>query len=117
MVHPQEVDVIIAGGGPAGCVVAGRLAYADPDLKVMLIEGGTNNRDDPWVYRPGIFPRNMQRNGLNDKGKFYTDTVASSYLRGRQSIVPCANILGGGSSINFQMYTRASASDWGDSFC
>ena len=39
MGHPEEVDVIVAGGGPAGCVVAGRLAYADPNLKVMLIEG------------------------------------------------------------------------------
>lgn len=114
MVHPQEVDVIVAGGGPAGCVVAGRLAYADPNLKVMLIEGGANNRDDPWVYRPGIFVRNMQRDGINDKATFYTDTMASSYMRGRKSIVPCANILGGGSSINFQMYTRASASDWDD---
>lgn len=69
MGHPDEVDVIVCGGGPAGlyynvypttlldtdlgigCVVAGRLAYADPSLKVMLIEGGANNRDDPWVYR------------------------------------------------------------------
>jgi alcohol oxidase len=114
MGHPQEVDVIVAGGGPSGCVVAGRLAYADPNLKVMLIEGGANNRDDPWVYRPGIFVRNMQRDGINDKATFYTDTMASSYMRGRKSIVPCANILGGGSSINFQMYTRASASDWDD---
>jgi len=40
--------------------------------------------------------------------------MKSSHLRDRQSIVPCANILGGGSSINFQMYTRASASDWDD---
>jgi alcohol oxidase len=111
---PEEVDVIIAGGGPAGCVVAGRLAYADPTLKIMLIEGGANNRDDPWVYRPGIYVKNMQRDGINDKATFYTDTQPSPYLRGRQSIVPCANILGGGSSINFQMYTRASASDWDD---
>lgn len=68
-------------GGPAGCVVAGRLAYADPNLKVMLIEGwnarsdliivlidcltgGANNRDDPWVYRPGIYVKNMQRDGV-----------------------------------------------------
>ncbi|EPQ53030.1 alcohol oxidase [Gloeophyllum trabeum ATCC 11539] len=114
MVHPEEVDVIVCGGGPAGCVVAGRLAYADPNLKVMLIEGGANNRDDPWVYRPGIYVRNMQRDGVNDKATFYTDTMKSSHLRGRQAIVPCANILGGGSSINFQMYTRASASDWDD---
>lgn len=114
MGHPEEVDVIIAGGGPAGCVVAGRLAYADPTLKVMLIEGGANNRDDPWVYRPGIYVKNMQRDGINDKATFYTDSQPSPYLRGRQSIVPCANILGGGSSINFQMYTRASASDWDD---
>ena len=56
MGHPEEVDVIVAGGGPAGenpvqvlsrcrtvsgCVVAGRLAYADPNLKVMLIEGAS----------------------------------------------------------------------------
>ncbi|THH29566.1 hypothetical protein EUX98_g4623 [Antrodiella citrinella] len=114
MGHPEEVDVIVVGGGPAGCVVAGRLAYADPDMKVMLIEGGANNRDDPWVYRPGIYVRNMQRDGVNDKATFYTDTMASSHMRGRRSIVPCANILGGGSSINFQMYTRASASDWDD---
>ncbi|EEB91358.1 hypothetical protein MPER_10289, partial [Moniliophthora perniciosa FA553] len=114
MGHPTEVDVIVAGGGPAGCVVAGRLAYADPNLKVMLIEGGANNRDDPWVYRPGIYVKNMQRDGINDKATFYLDTMKSSHLRGRQSIVPCANILGGGSSINFQMYTRASASDWDD---
>ncbi|KAJ3891998.1 GMC oxidoreductase-domain-containing protein [Lentinula edodes] len=114
MGHPEEVDIIVCGGGPAGCVVAGRLAYADPNLKVMLIEGGANNRDDPWVYRPGIYVRNMQQDGINDKATFYKDTMASSYMRGRQSIVPCANILGGGSSINFQMYTRASASDWDD---
>jgi len=80
----------------------------------MLIEGGANNKDDPWVYRPGVFVKNMQQDGVNDKATFYTDTKPSQYLRGRQSIVPCANILGGGSSINFQMYTRASASDWDD---
>lgn len=62
-------------------MVAGRLAYADPNLQVMLIEGedhikrdltlmptnflgGANNKDDPWVYRPGIYVRNMQRDGM-----------------------------------------------------
>ena len=26
--------------------------------------GGANNRDDPWLYRPGIYVRNMQRDGM-----------------------------------------------------
>ncbi|KAJ7040472.1 GMC oxidoreductase-domain-containing protein [Mycena alexandri] len=115
MGHPQEVDIIVAGGGPAGCVVAGRLAYADPSLKVMLIEGGANNRDDPWVCpireMPGIYVRNMQNDGINDKATFYTDTMASSHMRGRKSIVPCANILG---EEHILRYPSASASDWDD---
>uniref|UniRef100_A0A8H7XR66 pyranose dehydrogenase (acceptor) n=1 Tax=Psilocybe cubensis TaxID=181762 RepID=A0A8H7XR66_PSICU len=125
MGHPDEVDVIVCGGGPAGCVTAGRLAYADPSLKVMLIEGSpylpfylelvlmerqavqTTVMTLGFIDNsPGIFVKNMQRDGVNDKATFYVDTMQSSYLRGRQSIVPCANILGGGSSINFQMYTR-----------
>lgn len=74
---------------------------------LTLLSGGTNNRDDPWVYRPGIYVRNMQRDGMcvlpnvlvlvtstddfdgsNDKATFYTDTMESSYMRGRRSIVP-----------------------------
>ncbi|KAI5474318.1 alcohol oxidase [Pseudohyphozyma bogoriensis] len=94
---PNEVDVIVCGGKFSlfpiqGCVVAGRLARADPNLQVMLIEAGANNHE----------------------ATFYEDSMNSPYLRGRKSIVPCANILGGGSSINFQMYTRASFSDWDD---
>ena len=54
----------VSSGGPAGCVVAVRLAYADPNLKVMLIEGGANNRDDPWVYRSVDLPR-LRRDRLD----------------------------------------------------
>lgn len=38
--------------------------------------GGANNKDDPWVYRPGIYVKNMQRDGMfvhissNTRGKF-----------------------------------------------
>ena len=42
VMHSAPPDVFLTrncSGGPAGCVVAGRLAYADPNLKVMLIEG------------------------------------------------------------------------------
>lgn len=51
---PDTLDVIVCGGGPAGCAVAGRLAAADPKLQVLLIEAGQNQLNDPWVYRPGM---------------------------------------------------------------
>lgn len=68
MTIPDDVDIIVCGGrvyikspgnsttdreigGSAGCVVAGRLANIDRNLKVLLIEGGENNLNNPWVYR------------------------------------------------------------------
>lgn len=84
----------------------------------------------PRVYRPGIYPNNMK---LDSKTASFYHSRPSEHLDGRQAIVPCANILGGGSSINFmvsdtyltvwlsdpklntlKMYTRASASDYDD---
>ena len=66
----------------------------------------------------------------SETASFY-HSKPSKWLAGRKAIVPCANILGGGSSINFvsafhfiamalradkmqMMYTRASASDYDD---
>ncbi|KAL1639355.1 Alternative oxidase, mitochondrial precursor [Diplodia intermedia] len=111
MTIPDEVDIIVCGGGSCGCVVAGRLANLDHNLQVMLIEGGESNLNDPWVFRPGIYPRNMK---LDSKTASFYYSRPSEWLGGRRAIVPCANILGGGSSINFMMYTRASASDYDD---
>ncbi|TKA21825.1 Alcohol oxidase 1 [Salinomyces thailandicus] len=111
MTIPDEVDVIVCGGGSCGCVVAGRLANLDPNLQVMLVEAGENNLNNPWVYRPGIYPKNMK---LDSKTASFYYSRPSEWLAGRRAVVPCAHILGGGSSINFMMYTRASASDYDD---
>ncbi|CAI7576515.1 unnamed protein product [Penicillium glandicola] len=111
MTIPEEVDIIICGGGSSGCVPAGRLANLDHNLSVLLIEAGEDNLNNQWVYRPGIYPNNMK---LDSKTASFYQSRPSEHLDGRQAIVPCANILGGGSSINFMMYTRASASDYDD---
>jgi len=171
MGHPEQVDVIVCGGGPAGissqpCLFyfililmffvfcfcfftltaqkrmchcgSSRLCWSkfnsDAHRRYLIFIfhlcfqknthtqrrcewiGGENNRDDPWVYRPGIFVRNMQKDGMcvfspslslslsvyvwcwwwafesNDKATFYTDTEKSSFLRGRRSIVPYVSI-------------------------
>lgn len=52
------------------------------------------------VYRPGIYPRNMK---LDSKTASFYHSRPSEHLDGRRAIVPCANILGGGSSINFMV--------------
>jgi len=111
MTVPDEVDIIVCGGGSCGCVVAGRLANLDHNLQVLLIEGGESNLNNPWVFRPGIYPRNMK---LDSKTASFYYSRPSEWLGGRKAVVPCAHILGGGSSINFMMYTRASASDYDD---
>ncbi|KAK4238407.1 alcohol oxidase 1 [Achaetomium macrosporum] len=108
---PEEFDIIVCGGGSCGCVVAGRLANLDHNLKVLLIEAGENNLNNPWVFRPGIYPRNMK---LDSKTATFYESRPSKWLSGRAAIVPAAHVLGGGSSINFMMYTRASASDYDD---
>ncbi|KAL2421745.1 Alcohol oxidase 1 [Exophiala dermatitidis] len=111
MTVPDEVDIIVCGGGSSGCVPAGRLANLDHNLQVLLIEGGESNLNNPWVYRPGIYPRNMK---LDSKTATFYYSRPSEWLDGRRAVVPCAHVLGGGSSINFMMYTRASASDYDD---
>lgn len=50
-----DVDIIFAGGGTAACVAAGRLAKANPDLKILLVEGGKNNYNDPTVVNPAVY--------------------------------------------------------------
>ncbi|KAF2759887.1 alcohol oxidase p68 [Pseudovirgaria hyperparasitica] len=51
---------------------------------------------------------------LDSKTASFYYSRPSEWLNGRRAIVPAAHILGGGSSINFMMYTRASASDYDD---
>jgi alcohol oxidase len=48
MTVPDEVDIIVCGGGSSGCVPAGRLANLDHNLQVLLIEAGEDNLNNPW---------------------------------------------------------------------
>ncbi|KAB5547370.1 alcohol oxidase-like protein [Coniochaeta sp. 2T2.1] len=104
-----EIDVIIAGGGTAGCVVAGRLAAADPNLSILVIEGGQDNYDNPSVVYPALFLDNL---APTSKTTIFYPTTTQPQLAGRQPVVAAGGVLGGGSSINFAMYTRAQREDY-----
>ncbi|KAM0327527.1 hypothetical protein ACHAQA_005817 [Verticillium albo-atrum] len=105
----DEVDVIIAGGGTAACIVAGRLAEADPNLSILVIEGGQDNRGMQNVENPVFFLDHLLP---TSKTTIFYKGNKSEQCAGREVIVPCGGVLGGGSSINFMMYTRAQRSDF-----
>ncbi|KAK7409276.1 hypothetical protein QQX98_008516 [Neonectria punicea] len=105
----REVDVIIAGGGTAACIIAGRLAEADPALSILIIERGQDNYNVPTVTNPALFLSHLAP--TSKTAIFYKGNKASQ-LGDREPIVPCGGTLGGGSAINFMMYTRAQRSDY-----
>lgn len=105
----NEVDIIIAGGGTAGCVVAGRLAAADPQLEILVIEGGENNYQKSNVVHPALFREHLipsSQTAIFYKGKEQVE------LGDRAPVVSTGGILGGGSSINVALYSRALARDF-----
>ncbi|CAJ2513666.1 Uu.00g017850.m01.CDS01 [Anthostomella pinea] len=105
----QEVDVIIAGGGTAGCIVASRLADADPELSVLIIESGRDNYNVPTVVHLVLW----RGNHAPEEPRIYIHkAVKEEQLAGRESMVLVGNMLGGSSSMNLMMYTRAQRCDY-----
>ena len=84
-------------GGIAGCVVAGRLATADPELSILLIEGGENNAGKDTITHPALFPMNLMP---QSKKTVWYHAKASEALAGREYPLLTGGLLGGGSSVN-----------------
>jgi choline dehydrogenase-like flavoprotein len=98
-------DYIIAGGGSAGCVLARRLSD-DPGIKVLLIEAGGSDRH-PLFHMPAGFAKMTK--GI---GSWGWHTVPQKQLKGRMLRYTQAKVIGGGSSINAQLYTRGVPADY-----
>lgn len=92
-------------------MAAGRLARDDPSLSILLVEGGRNNLNDPTIVNPAFYLAHL---APGSQTALFYEANAEEALNGRKSIVPCGGILGGGSSINFLMYTRPQAIDYDD---
>jgi choline dehydrogenase-like flavoprotein len=98
-------DYIIVGGGPAGCVLAHRLSE-DSSLKVLLLEAGGGDWH-PLFHMPAGFARMTK--GVASWG---WHTVPQKHMKGRVLRYTQAKVIGGGSSINAQLYTRGNAADY-----
>lgn len=108
---PKEVDVILCGGGTAACIVAARLAQGDPKLEILVIEAGPNSEGNPNVIRPAMYLSHLVPD--TKTATFYV-AKPTPHVNNRNCVVPMGGTVGGGSAINFMMYTRPSASDWDD---
>ena len=85
------------------------MAEADPELSILVIEQGPNNYGVPEVVHPALYPRNLF---TNSKYTLFWQGNQSPQLADRKPIVPSGGTLGGGSSINWMVYTRAQRSDF-----
>ena len=101
-----EFDYIVVGAGAAGCVVAGRIAAADPRRSVLLIEYGGRGRN-PLLYIPKGFYYTLRGDRYLYRYKTQPVTPGSDpevWLRGR--------VLGGSAAVNGMMWTRGAPADW-----
>ena len=101
----ESYDYIIAGAGSAGCVLAARLSE-DPDVRVLLLEAG--GADKSILFRiPAGFAKMTK--GIASWG---WSTVPQKHMNDRVLWYTQAKVMGGGSTINAQVYTRGNAGDY-----
>lgn len=101
----EVFDFIVVGGGSAGCVVAARLSE-DPATKVLLLEAGGSDWH-PFYHLPAGFAKMTK--GI---GSWGWETVPQRHMKDRVFNYTQAKVIGGGSAINAQIYTRGNAQDY-----
>ncbi len=96
---------IIVGGGTAGCVLAARLSETPTNI-VLLLEAGSRDWH-PYIHMPVGFAK-MTGGGLT----WGYSTVPQIHAGNRQIPYAQGRVLGGGSSINAEVFTRGVPADY-----
>ena len=100
-------DYIVVGGGASGCALSNKLLSANKS--VTLIEAGYSHHNFLLDVPAGFF-----KLVNNSKYATYYKTRPQAHLAGRENIIPQGNVLGGGTSINAQVYMRGRAEDYNE---
>jgi choline dehydrogenase-like flavoprotein len=98
-------DYVIVGGGSAGCTLASRLSE-DPSCKVLLLEAGPRDWN-PYIHLPVCYYKTT-KGALT----WNFDLAPQDNQGGITPPYTQARVLGGGSSINAQVYIRGTAEDY-----
>jgi len=103
---PADCDYIVVGAGSAGCLAAWRL-IGSTGARVVLLEAGGDYTGPYLKLAPGY-------SRLVPKGIHCTihRTVPQRHLDDRQLEIATGRVLGGGSSVNAQVYMRGHRSDY-----
>ena len=101
-----EFDVVVAGGGSAGCVLATRLTE-NPAISLCLIEAGGRDRN-PWIHIPLGFGKLVPNARVN----WGYETEPEPHLNGRRLSWPRGKVLGGSGSINGLVFLRGAPTDY-----
>ena len=104
----DRYDIVIVGGGSAGCALANRLS-ADPGTSVLVLEAGRSDlRWDPFIQMPAALP-------IPIGNRFYDwkyETDPEPHMNGRRIFHARGKILGGSSSINGMIFQRGNPLDY-----
>ncbi len=104
----ERYDVVIVGGGSAGCALANRLSE-DPGTTVLVLEAGRSDfRIDPFIHMPAALT-------IPIGNRFYDwkyESDPEPHMYDRRIYHARGKVLGGSSSINGMIFQRGNPLDY-----